>query len=178
MKSLSILFEDKVQFGAVNCEKNERLCMRQNIQGYPTLRLQLQDGSVDTYQGPLEADMVEAWIKDAIDSKLIQFASNQQLRDVARSDSKPMLVAYSVPQCGPCQAIKPALRSAARELDEVVDVGVVNCDAVPNACHGIPYFPYIAVVPRGSSNIERDRSVITVNRRFNGPADQALFIAG
>jgi len=75
IRKLSILFEDKVDFGAVNCERKESLCRQQQIEGYPTLRLFLPDGSTDQYNGPLEPNPIEAWLRDGMDTSLRTFTN-------------------------------------------------------------------------------------------------------
>ena len=179
IRRLAILFEDKVDFGAINCEKKERICRQQGIPGYPTLTLLMPDGSKDTYAGPLDAGQIETWMRDAADSKLRTFDRTSEYLEVAKDGSKPLLVSFSLPQCGPCQHFKPSMRRAARQLEGVVEVATGDCSspAMREACQGVPYFPYLVLIPPGTADPNRNWKVLTEDRRRMGPADQALSIA-
>ena len=55
-----------------------------------------------------------------------------------------------------------------------MDVAIVDCSAMPEACTAVPYYPYLVIIPKGSQDPEREWQVLTENRRYPSPADQAL----
>jgi len=59
-------------------------------------------------------------------------------------NSRPVLIDFWAPWCGPCRMLKPMLQEAASALGDAVDVRTVNVDEEPGlaqAFHvqGIPY---------------------------------------
>lgn len=51
---------------------------------------------------------------------------------------------------GPCKQILPTLRRFAATLEEVVSVGIVDCEQSPQLCHDqqVQYYPALKLFPR------------------------------
>lgn len=88
-----MLMEGEVNFGAVNCEKNQQLCQHfaiqvftsrlylnnlfflkkkpWNFKGYPTIRIFLNDG-IDDFHGQHTSEALYNWVKMQLSNKLVQ----------------------------------------------------------------------------------------------------------
>jgi protein disulfide-isomerase-like protein len=67
-KSIKKSKETGIKFGAVDCTKEQYLCQKYGVQGYPTLKAYVS-GKMKEYQGPREEDDMIRFVKSLRDSK-------------------------------------------------------------------------------------------------------------
>jgi thioredoxin 1 len=78
------------------------------------------------------------------------FSAASFLRDVLNS-SKPVLVDFWAPWCGPCRVLAPTIEELAVEFDGQATVGKVNVDDNPHlaAQYGIRSIPTVLLFTKG-----------------------------
>jgi protein disulfide-isomerase-like protein len=84
--------ESGIKFGAVDCTKEQYLCQKYGVQGYPTLKA-LINGRAKDYQGPRETEPMIDFIKDLRDSKGTKGGSSKcssKLLDSSRKEIVPL----------------------------------------------------------------------------------------
>ncbi len=178
IRRLALLLQEEVAIGAVNCEASPTVCQQEQVQAYPTLRLLMPDGSMEPYSGELRMEPLEEWITSITNNKVVELTRRDVVRQVHNSPSI-WLLQYTTPWCGPCQQTKGTLRTVAQQLHEHgVQVGRINCQEQPQVCqeHGVPYYPYLKVVPAHSSSVAADGKDINTDMR-QGPGIVALQLA-
>lgn len=67
-KTLTKSKEEGIKFGAVDCTKEQYLCQKYGVKGYPTLKAYV-NGKMKSYQGPREEDSMIGFVKSVRDSK-------------------------------------------------------------------------------------------------------------
>eukprot|EP00898_Chlorokybus_atmophyticus_P005112 jgi/Chlat1/5601/Chrsp369S05374 len=77
-------------------------------------------------------------------------------KEVAGSETTTWLVKFYLSSCGHCRAAKPAVEQVATELQGLIRVGVVDCDAQRELCqqYGIEGVPQFAIFPAGSKSAD------------------------
>jgi len=175
IRRLALLLHDEVAIGAVNCEASPTVCQQEQVQSYPSLRLLMPDGSMEQYSGELRMEPLEEWILGVTSNKVLELSTADVAKQVLRS-SGVWLLQYTTPWCGPCQQSKGTLRSVAQQLHEYgVQVGRIDCQAEASLCreHGVPYYPFLKVVPARSNSISQDAKDANADMR-QGPGVAAL----
>ena len=76
------------------------------------------------------------------DRRLVQLSTESFDRDVLES-SRPVLVDFWAPWCGPCRTMAPVLEDLAAEFDGHATVAKLNVDEYPEIAsrHGIQAIP-------------------------------------
>lgn len=120
---------------------------------FPLIRLFSTNGGVEDYDGEPEVEDIQRWIDEVTNSKLYQITPTVAQQEVLNSPYI-WIVIFSLPQCGPCQQLTPLLRHLSSSLEKFgVKVGTLNCNQHGELCGGIPYFPYINLLPKYSASV-------------------------
>lgn len=139
-----------VQFSAVNCEANKRLCRNLNINSYPTLILYYGD-ELEVYRGQHEADAMYTWLESLYSEEMEELTDRnfrkRVFEDVDEDVQYPglWLIDFSAGSwCGPCTSTKSVVRKYAGLLKGIAKVGIINCDN-SNICGemNVGYFPQV-----------------------------------
>jgi len=154
----------------VNCQLSFPICQHigMNYMGQMFFIPQNQSesgGYIDkiSYEGPKIPEKILEASAQLPQSSVVQMNSLQQLlSDVEATATKvsPIktvagiwLVDFWRPSCPPCRTVKSALRELAQELDGVVKLVTIDCDA--NHCPGIGSFPsFRLVIKRSTGHVE------------------------
>lgn len=166
-KRTALLLEDEVQFAAVNCERERRLCQHFQIGSYPTIRIYASDGQED-FNGRHTTEDLFSWVKLHLDNRVVPL-NPYTFNEVVEQSSRPWLVQFSAgPWCGPCTVAKSRLRRLAAELKGHMMVGIVDCDSANQWCQqqGIGYYPYLRLYKSGEArdiNYSNDRQYPVIN---------------
>ena len=87
------------------------------------------------------------------DSEVAQAsADNFEQLVVQASNSKPVLVDFWAPWCGPCKTVAPLLEQIAAEYGDKISVVKVNVDDNPEAAgkYGVSAIPTLAIFKNGA----------------------------
>lgn len=133
LKRIALLFQEDFDFFAVNCEKQQQLCMQHRIPHYPVLRVYsagAPPGNGETFNGHLTEESVSEflsdWISDPVQS-LDQAAAQAAIRR-AQQTNLPLIIDFATGWCGPCQALQPFVRQMAKQMEGVAIIAKVDCD--------------------------------------------------
>ena len=79
--------EDGIKFGAVDCTKEQYICQKYGIKGYPTIKAYVS-GKMKEYQGPREEDDMIRFVKSLRDSKGTKGGSAKCSSSLVDTDKK------------------------------------------------------------------------------------------
>lgn len=177
-KKLALLLQGRVELGTIDCEQHEGFCHREQIHGYPTLRLILPTGEVEQYEGPLDTDSLHSWVDAIINDPVLELDPAAVERDVLNS-TQLWLVNLGIQGCGPCHMLRPALRTTAAQWKGFVRVGRVECHVHRSLCErfGAQFFPVQFLFPPGTQRVE-DAIVLDEGRRSPTPSHATLDVLG
>ena len=137
------------------CSQNQdavQFCGNFGVRGFPQLRLLWGKKQVDdTYEGEHEAQAMFKFVAMSLMVK-VHTLNSKNFDDKVMSSNAMWLVDFSAGNwCGPCQMMKQELRTVARELHGIANVGIINCDKEKDLCQrfNIEGFPHLKVFPRG-----------------------------
>ena len=84
-------------------------------------------------------------------SELVKHVDDNNFEAQVLKNTKPVLVDFWAPWCGPCRALGPVLEEVAREYDEKVGIVKVNVDENPETSsrYGVRSIPTIVVIRDG-----------------------------
>lgn len=99
--------------------------------------------------------------------------SEVELETVIKHSTKPVVVDYWAPWCGPCKALNPILEEAAEALGDDAIIAKVNIDALPELAreNGVSSIPTLFYFSNGrirhrSTGITDTSSIITRVRSY------------
>jgi thiol-disulfide isomerase/thioredoxin len=141
-KRTALLLEGQVKFGAVNCEKQQRLCQQFGIGQYPTIRF-FHHGDADDFFGSHTTEALFSWVQMLLVERLVTLTP-QNFDELVVAPRTPWLVDFSAGQwCGPCTIAKRRLRQLAHEFLGRINVGIVDCDTYGDFCamQNVDYYP-------------------------------------
>lgn len=138
-----------VRVANVDCQAHGELCVTQNVDAYPTVRLypagQKGTAMYHAYNGyQRDANSLEAWVYDFLPSKVQPLTANIFGAQVLGSQ-QPWIVDFYAPWCGHCQVFKPEFEKVAEKLDGRVHAGKVDCNQFQNLCNeaGVHAYPSV-----------------------------------
>lgn len=155
-QAAQLLESDGVNVGAVNCERNERLCHEHRIHSYPTIMLYTVESQQqgELYQsGDHSPEALVAFVHESIRSSVVALTDQNFEQEVVRSQHL-WIVDYATGWCGPCNALKPELRRFASQMSDIVRVGAVDCDVSQRLCatQQVNYYPFIKIYAPGDKH--------------------------
>jgi thioredoxin-like negative regulator of GroEL/DnaJ-domain-containing protein 1 len=166
-RKAAIALSGKARLGAVNCEKEGRLCQSRNIRAYPQVIL-YNKGDVDTYEGSLVTDDFVNFVLENTVSYVHQLTeSNFGPKVLGSSDL--WLVDFYAPWCGPCNRLKPTMKKVAFDMHQKrlpVKIGMVDCTVQGGLCHDLQSYPSIKIFRKGRKS-NRDTGTLMNTDRFN-----------
>jgi curved DNA-binding protein CbpA len=152
-KKAAVLIDSLATVAAVNCDA-VGWCGNFGVRGYPQIRLLWGKKNVDdTYEGEHEAQAMFKYVALSLMVK-VHTLSAKNFDDKVMGSNAMWLVDFSAGSwCGPCQMIKQELRTVARELHGIANVGIINCDKERELCgrFSVEGYPHLKVFPRGPS---------------------------
>ncbi|KAI8367326.1 thioredoxin-like protein [Blakeslea trispora] len=89
-----------------------------------------------------------------------------QLKEIA-SGSTPWFIKFYAPWCGHCKALAPTWTQLATELQGQVNIGEVDCQALPSVCqeYGVKGFPTLQILGNGEPiQYLSDRSLASLTK--------------
>ena len=152
-KSIKKSKEEGIKFGAVDCTKEQYLCQRYGVKGYPTLKAYVS-GKMKEYQGPREEDDMIRFVKSLRDSKGTKGGSakcSSSLLDTNKKDAVALCDAHFpdkksknswVVVFHPTMEDKTKIKSTKKDLYTLASkvasggakLGVVDCGKVDEFC--------------------------------------------
>jgi len=155
VKKLASLLEDTAVVAAVNCEKHNPLCEKNNIQSYPTFKLWTRKKNIkgEVYDGESNAIGLQRWVKRRLKTEYTLFRTREEFEEKIRSNrTRPWLINWSSTaiHCPPCIGILGVLRDIAYSLHGLVNVGEVDCKRLGELCAelGIRFYPDLKLYPQ------------------------------
>ena len=84
-------------------------------------------------------------------SEFVKHADDKNFGEVVIQETKPTLVDFWAPWCGPCRAIGPILEELASEYNDRVNIVKVNVDDNPATAvkYGVQSIPTLIFVKNG-----------------------------
>ncbi|EIW69209.1 hypothetical protein TREMEDRAFT_44374 [Tremella mesenterica DSM 1558] len=153
----------------VNCIAQGDLCNTNNIKYYPQLIL-YTDGQPITYSGDRtyaalskyiedyameyargyllskdsEQEVVSAYGRPNVEGKVVEVDESSLERI---KEEGPVLVDFFAPWCGHCKKLRPIYEELAKQLQGILNVVAVDCEANRKLCHkeGIQGYPTIRI---------------------------------
>lgn len=175
-KRAALLLEGQVKFGAVNCEKQQRLCQQFGIGQYPTIRF-FHHGDADDFFGSHTTEELFSWVQMLMENRVVDITP-QNFDELVVAPRTPWLVDFSAGQwCGPCTVAKRRLRQLAHELTGRINVGIVDCDQYGEFCaaQNVGYYPNLRFF---GPTAEYSGSEIVYNNERQFPVVTAMDIIG
>ena len=144
--------DEGLKFGAVDCTKEQELCQRYGVKGYPTIKA-FVGGKAKEYQGPRETDDMIAFLKNLRDSKGTKGGSAKcasTLVDASKKETIPLCASHFPDKKGKNNWVivfhpeiaKDDLKATRKNLHALADkvtaggakLGVVDCSANADLC--------------------------------------------
>jgi thioredoxin-like negative regulator of GroEL len=181
----ALLLGEEVVVAAVDCTEDEALCQREQVQGYPSIRLlaPAPDLSVESFQPTghhTEAEQLVAWVQQTLHSSVVTIRSAGEFRRKVLSSNESWVVDFSAgPWCPPCVAMKGVMRSLAARFagpsSRAVNVAIVDCDAAKSLCQEqqVPFFPVVKLFPHD----EAGKRALNGGRGISLAVDQQQMMA-
>eukprot|EP00118_Oscarella_pearsei_P015366 m.138527 g.138527 ORF g.138527 m.138527 type:complete len:765 (+) comp38247_c0_seq18:43-2337(+) len=181
--------QKKHAFGAIDCtaESDQEMCVKEGVQGYPTIKYYNYGKNAIKYEGGRETDAFVKFMNNPNESGgkpppepewEVEGDSVHHLKDEtfdAFMDEHPsVLVMFYAPWCGHCKAMKPAFSEVAAELDEEQGViAAVNCMTERKLAemYEVQGFPSLKYFRNGEMafNYEGGRSAADIRTFMNDP---------
>lgn len=103
----------------------------------------------------------------------VQQLSRKSFESVILNSDLPAVVEFYAPWCGHCKALAPAYQKVATNLEGLVNVAAVDCDAASNRqlCgeYGVQGFPTIKLFPSKADGNPNAKKRTKTARDYNGP---------
>ena len=110
--------------------------------------------------------------------------TDQNFDQIVRQSSRPVLVDFWAPWCGPCKAIGPIIDALAEVYDGQITVGKCNVDDNPDIpkTYGIRSVPTVMMFKNGqvfdqmTGMVNRSKLETAVNNALDGGAPTSPFV--
>ncbi|CAM1305631.1 DNAJC10 (predicted) [Pycnogonum litorale] len=127
-----------VRVGQVDCTVHQHMCSQEGIRSYPSIRLYPLEvtgsSTFHSYDGwNRDVRSIRSWMFEWLPSIVTNLNHNQFMNDVL-PDTKPWLIDFYAPWCGPCQVFAPIFETVAEAFKGRVNVAKVNCDRMQLTC--------------------------------------------
>eukprot|EP00043_Microstomoeca_roanoka_P009294 m.88546 g.88546 ORF g.88546 m.88546 type:complete len:835 (+) comp14543_c0_seq4:3-2507(+) len=153
-----------VRMATVDCTREQKLCQREHIRAYPTIRFFMPGETprrVIHYRGHHNADWLMGAILEHLPDEIPDFSASELEDRVAWGDAL-MLVSFGAPWCGPCRDFKPTFNRIATTLRTSPDLepfsiqfGRVDCQTYRFKCNelNLPHYPIVLLFIPGEGHV-------------------------
>ncbi|XP_077472931.1 dnaJ homolog subfamily C member 10 [Stigmatopora argus] len=151
LRKASVQLAGRVKFGTLDCTVHPSLCSTYNVDSYPTTVI-LNGSSLHEYEGQHSAEGILEFIQDLVHPSveaLDPAGFAEKVKGLARGEL--WAVDFYAPWCGPCRALMPEWRRAARMLSGQVGVASVDCQRFRSFCQSqdVRSYPEIRLYSAG-----------------------------
>jgi len=145
----------------VDCTTNYDLCQKQEVTGYPTIKI-FTDGEPDKYSGGHTADAIVSKMLHEITSEPIPAEQGdlkvivaKNFNEIVMESDADVFIKFYAPWCGHCKAMAPAWEELATKYKDDSSIIIGHLDATANDFVQPAYadmvkgYPSILWVPKG-----------------------------
>uniref|UniRef100_T1IPH3 DnaJ homolog subfamily C member 10 n=1 Tax=Strigamia maritima TaxID=126957 RepID=T1IPH3_STRMM len=143
---------ENIHIGQVDCTTESMLCQQQNVRAYPTIRLYPIDEAGSShfhlYNGwGRDAHSIRAWALHFLPSNVDEL--NFETFSRVLIGEKPVAIDFYAPWCGHCQTFAPEFDAIAKNFEDKIYFGKVNCEKHPDICRkaNIRAYPTVRFYP-------------------------------
>ncbi|XP_048835172.1 dnaJ homolog subfamily C member 10 isoform X2 [Brienomyrus brachyistius] len=172
-RKLAQMVNGIVKVGTVDCDKHWSFCRREDVLGYPEIRLFPQNASRwdqhQSYTGwNRDSQSLRSWVFGSL-PRVSQDLTPEDLRRWVYAGKQHWVIDFYTPWCVPCQQFAPEFELLAHVMKGSVRAGRLDCQAHAQACEraGINAYPTIRFYPYLGSAVDQGGEDIN-SRDANG----------
>ncbi|XP_029641498.1 dnaJ homolog subfamily C member 10 [Octopus sinensis] len=129
----SLLEDENIHVGRVDCRILQNECHQLHIFKMPTFVLFKSSGGHEIYYGRTTAHDVAAFAKESVKASLEALGPNDFPHRVVDSQD-PWFVDFFAPWCPPCMRLLPEFRKASKSYGKTISFGSVDCTVHQGLC--------------------------------------------